>query len=60
MNITHYNYIIAASAPLRRIIYIVAVAIIFSFPPIALTQGEGIYEEGRWRNLDNKDEPSYI
>ena len=60
MSLTIYNFIIAASAPLRRIIHIVAVALIFIFPPIALTQCAGISEEGRWRNLDTKGEPSYI
>src|SRR5947209_15914166 len=48
MSLTIYNFIIAASAPLRRIIHIVAVALIFIFPPIALAQCAGISEEGRW------------
>ena len=60
MSMTNYNWITAASIPLRRIIHIVTVAMIFIFPPIALTQCRGIQEEGRWRNLDNKGEPTYI
>src|SRR5947209_19117225 len=63
MGLTMSNCIIAAFAPLRRIIHIIAVALIFIFfifPPIAFTQCAGISEEGRWRNLDAKGEPSYI
>ncbi len=50
----------AIPALLRRIVQIVAVASILTIPQIALAQCAGISEEGRWRNLDNTGEPSYI
>ena len=51
---------IAVPSLLRRFVQIMAVTVILNFPQIALTQCAGISEEGRWRNLDNKGEPSYI
>src|SRR5712675_1123291 len=51
---------IAASNPFRRIIQILAAAGILVLSQAALAQCAGIHEEGRWRNLDNKGEPSYI
>jgi len=60
MSLSICRCMIAVPAPLRRIVQIVAVATILIFPGIALTQCVGISEEGRWRNLDNKGEPSYI
>ena len=44
----------------RRIVQIVAVATVLILPRIALTQCAGIREEGRWHNLNNNGEPSYI
>lgn len=51
---------IAIPALLRRVVQMMAVAAILAFPQIALTQCAGISEEGRWHNLDNTGEPSYI
>ncbi len=51
---------IAIPTPLRRIVQLLAVAAALTFPQVALTQCAGIQEEGRWRNLDNNGEPSYI
>jgi hypothetical protein len=51
---------IATPTPLRRIVQLLAVATVLTFPRVALTQCLGISEEGRWRNLDNNGEPSYI
>ena len=51
---------IAASTPFRRMIQILAAASILVLSQAALAQCAGIQEEGRWRNLDNKGEPSYI
>jgi hypothetical protein len=51
---------IAVPNLLSRIVQIAAVAAILTVPQIALTQCAGISEEGRWRNLDDKGEPSYI
>jgi hypothetical protein len=51
---------IAISPPLRRIVQLFAVATALTLPQAALTQCAGIHEEGRWRNLDNGGEPSYI
>lgn len=51
---------IAVSILIRRIVQTMAIAAILTFPQSALTQCAGISEEGRWRNLDNKGEPSYI
>jgi hypothetical protein len=45
---------------LRRIAILLIVASGLAFPRAASTQCVGISEEGRWRNLDNKGEPSYI
>src|ERR1051326_2620081 len=59
MNLTTCSCI-ATSALLRRITWVVVVVVIFIFPPIVLTQCAGIKEEGRWHNLDNRGEPSYI
>ncbi|HZD94136.1 MAG TPA: hypothetical protein VE133_07775 [Candidatus Sulfotelmatobacter sp.] len=50
----------AVHSPLRVVVQIVAVAAILAFPRIALGQCAGIHEEGRWRNLNNHGEPSYI
>jgi|ERR1700722_17158132 hypothetical protein len=51
---------IAISHPFRRIIQLFAVATVLTLPQAAWTQCAGIQEEGRWRNLDNGGEPSYI
>jgi hypothetical protein len=51
---------IAIPTPLRRIVQLIAVAAVLTLPQVSLTQCAGIREEGRWRNLDNKGEPSYI
>ena len=51
---------ITVPTPLRRVIQILAAASILTFPRVALTQCAGIHEEGRWRNLSNNGEPSYI
>jgi hypothetical protein len=51
---------IAVASLLRRIVQIMAVAAILIFQQIAFAQCAGISEEGRWRNLDNKGEPTYI
>ena len=51
---------IAAPTLLRRFIRILAVAAVLTLPQVALAQCAGVSEEGRWRNLDNKGEPSYI
>jgi hypothetical protein len=45
---------------LRRVVQLLAVAAVLNLPQVALTQCAGVREEGRWRNLDNKGEPSYI
>jgi len=45
---------------LRRIGALVAVASALVFPGVAFGQCVGIAEEGRWRNLDNNGDPSYI
>src|SRR5690349_7684379 len=54
------HIMIRVPASLRPIVQIVAVAAILAFPRIALTHCAGISEEGRWRNLENTGEPSYI
>jgi len=45
---------------LRRNVVFLAVATALVFPRVAVGQCAGISEEGRWRNLDNNGEPSYI
>src|SRR5215471_925920 len=45
---------------LRRIFQIVAIGTILIVPRLALSQCAAIREEGRWRNLDNNGEPSFI
>jgi hypothetical protein len=45
---------------LRRIVAFLAVATVLVAPRAAFSQCAGIAEEGRWRNLDNNGEPSYI
>jgi hypothetical protein len=45
---------------LRRIVPLIVVAAALAFPRAALSQCAGIKEEGRWRNLDNNGDPSYI
>jgi len=51
---------IAIPITLRRIVTLLIVATAVAFPRVAFTQCAGIREEGRWRNLDNNGEPSYI
>jgi hypothetical protein len=51
---------IAASIPFRRTVQILAIAALLALPRVALAQCAGISEEGRWKNLDNNGEPSYI
>ena len=51
---------IAVLTFLRRVVQTMAIAAILAFPQIALAQCAGISEEGRWHNLDNNGEPSYI
>lgn len=51
---------VAGRTTLRCIIQILAAVAILTLPQAALTQCAGISEEGRWRNLDNNGEPSYI
>ena len=48
------------SLSLRRIVQVLAIASTLTLPRIALTQCAGIHEEGRWHNLDNNGEPSFI
>ncbi|MCU1244720.1 MAG: hypothetical protein JWN02_630 [Acidobacteria bacterium] len=50
---------IATSITLRRVVPLL-IAVSLAFPRMAWTQCAGIAEEGRWRNLDNKGEPSFI
>ena len=50
---------IAIPTLLRRSIQLLAAAVL-TLPQVSLTQCAGIREEGRWRNLDSKGEPSYI
>jgi hypothetical protein len=52
--------IAAIRTPLRCIAQLLAVAAVLAFPQLASGQCAGIPEEGRWRNLDNTGEPSYI
>lgn len=47
-------------ALLRRLGLIVATAAILTLPQFASAQCAGIREEGRWHNLDQKGEPSFI
>jgi hypothetical protein len=49
-----------AIMPLRRIFHIVAIATILLLPRLGSTQCVGIREEGRWRNLSNNGDPSYL
>jgi len=51
---------IAIPTRLHRIVQLLALATILTFPRVALTQCSGISEEGRWHNLDKNGEPSYI
>lgn len=51
---------IAIPVTLRRMVTFLIVAIALAIPRIGWTQCAGISEEGRWRNLDNKGEPSFI
>jgi hypothetical protein len=51
---------ISLRMPLRLMTQILSVATVLTLPHVALAQCAGIREEGRWRNLDNKGEPSYI
>ena len=51
---------IATPITLRRIVPLLIVATALVFPRVALSQCAGIREEGRWRNLNNNGEPSYI
>src|SRR5437660_9786407 len=44
----------------RRALFTLAAAAILLFPAIASAQCSGPNEEGRWRNLDDKGEPTYI
>jgi hypothetical protein len=52
------SIMIAVPKLLRRFIQILAVAAVLTLPRVALAQCAGISEEGRWRNLDNKGEPT--
>ncbi len=45
---------------MRRNVILLIVATVLAFPQVAWTQCAGISEDGRWRNLDTKGEPSYI
>jgi hypothetical protein len=45
---------------LRCIVQVLALATVLTLPQAALTQCVGIKEEGRWRNLTNTGDPSFI
>jgi len=60
MSLSIYNCILAVFVLLRRNIRMIAVAIVFIFPSIAFPQCVTKPEEGRWRNLDAKGDPSFI
>jgi hypothetical protein len=51
---------ITTRTPVRFVVPLLAVAALFALPRAASAQCAGIREEGRWRNLDNSGEPSYI
>lgn len=51
---------IAGPAVFRRILQLLAIAAIVTFAQSAFTQCAAPKEEGRWRNLDNNGEPSFI
>jgi hypothetical protein len=46
--------------PLYRFVLILVVSTILLYPRPATAQCVGIAEEGRWRNLDDKGEPTYV
>src|SRR5262249_26985260 len=51
---------IVVSAQCRRVLQLLAIVAIVTIAQSALTQCAGPKEEGRWRNLDNNGEPSFI